>query len=333
MSQPGWNLSKGELLQDEVTEEKYWALFNYLFSDNSKKRSTYKFGLIKSIMDNLFNCVEDGKGYLLNYDYIFEKFTENYWNLVIKYNLSQIRTDGRSDKSQLESILIKASKNNSIVSKLEYSSIESDVRREIASDIKKACKKYVMGALYKDFEGVLYDFNNAEERIIIKEPAYKFMVKYKKELEIMNYYSWAKLLEKINPEDMTSRLLDKLELATPKRNNLSVYCQILFEEFQECNCFYCGKKLNKSIHVDHFIPWSFVKDDKIWNFILTCPSCNMKKSNKLPNYEFVIRIERRNELLNKSKNLLVEKDLATYSQGAIERMWEYARLGGYKEVK
>lgn len=42
------------------------------------------------------------------------------------------------------------------------------------------------------------------------------------------------------------------------------------------------------MHVDHFIPWSFVKDDKIWNFVLSCPTCNVKKNNRVPNKDFLI---------------------------------------------
>ena len=67
------------------------------------------------------------------------------------------------------------------------------------------------------------------------------------------------------------KVLDKLDNATPRRNDLSVYQEVLYREFQEKNCFYCGKKLNNKIHVDHFIPWSFIKTDNLWNFVLACP--------------------------------------------------------------
>lgn len=51
------------------------------------------------------------------------------------------------------------------------------------------------------------------------------------------------------------------------------YRQILFEEFENKECFYCGRKLSpKRIDVDHFIPWSFIKDDNLWNLVLACPS-------------------------------------------------------------
>ncbi len=69
-----------------------------------------------------------------------------------------------------------------------------------------------------------------------------------------------------------TRVLDKLELATPRRKDLSVFRRILADEFETDNCFYCGKKLTKSAHVDHVIPWSFIKGDNLWSFVLACPA-------------------------------------------------------------
>lgn len=57
------------------------------------------------------------------------------------------------------------------------------------------------------------------------------------------------------------------------------------------------KIIKSSCHVDHFIPWSFVKNDNIWNLVLSCSECNLKKNNKIPNYKYLIKlIERNNKL-------------------------------------
>ena len=50
----GWNQTSGTFREGPISEETFWMLFNYVFSDSSAKRTTYKFGLIKSILDNLF---------------------------------------------------------------------------------------------------------------------------------------------------------------------------------------------------------------------------------------------------------------------------------------
>lgn len=129
------------------------------------------------------------------------------------------------------------------------------------------------------------------------------------------------------------RVINKLELATPKREDLSVYREILRREFEEDTCFYCGKKLQKVIHVDHFIPWSFVKDDKIWNFVLSCPTCNEKKNNRVPGKDYLIRIEDRNKKIQLLNNTVIQTDFAGYSDDLIGRMWSYAKLSGIKEYR
>ena len=49
----GWNQTSGTVREGAIDEDTFWMLFNYVFSDSSAKRTTYKFGLIKSILDNL----------------------------------------------------------------------------------------------------------------------------------------------------------------------------------------------------------------------------------------------------------------------------------------
>ena len=193
------------------------------------------------------------------------------------------------------------------------------------------CKTCVVGALYEDFDGIIYSFNLKEKGLTLNYCIYDFMLKYKSEIEKLNYYSWAKFLEQINDDRVLIRVIDKLELATPRRDDLTVYREILRREFEEDTCFYCGKKLQRKIHVDHFIPWSFVKDDKMWNFVLSCPNCNERKNNRVPRKDYVVLIENRNKKMRLSENLVVQTDFAEYSDGLIERMWHYAKMSGLKE--
>ncbi len=333
---PGWNLKNGELNNMKVSEDEYWSLFNFVFSDACMKRNTYKFGLIKSIMDNLFNCVLEDKAtvYRLSYEDIFEKFTINYWNLVLKYHLKQMRKDGRTEVSKIESILMQAAEENDLLESLDYDALPPDDKKKIVKQVSASCRKNVIGALYTDMDGKLYGFDLKGEGIILSSYAYDFMLKYKAELEKLNYYAWAKFMEKINGDDVLVRVLDKLELATPKRDNLSIYREILYKEFEECNCFYCGKKLEnigRGVHVDHFIPWSYVKDDKLWNFVLACPQCNEKKNNRIPTEMYLDMIIKRNEKIRDNTDLIVEVDFKNYDSLQLKRLWKYAQLSGMKK--
>ena len=195
--------------------------------------------------------------------------------------------------------------------------------------VKKDCIRNVVGAMYNDFEGKFYGFDIKGLGIIISHSAYDFILKFKPEIESLNYYAWAKFLEQINSDDVILRIIDKLELSTPRRSDLSLYRNILYMEYEQHNCFYCGSKLTKSIHVDHFIPWSFVKDDRIWNFVLSCPTCNSKKNNKLPSPSYIDRLIKRNQIMINKGTL--KDEFSSYTSKTIIDMWHYAKMSGLKE--
>lgn len=329
----GWNLKAGPITEYVVSEDKIWSLFNYVFSDACKKRNTYKFGLIKSLLDSVFSGEVTEQGVRHSYEALFGRFAYNCWNLVVKYDLRQMRKDGKSEFSKVELILKDAIKGNEILTNLEFESLDSDTKYKIIKQVTAECKRFVIGALYDDFDGIIYSFNLKEDGIVLNPRVYDFMLKYKAELEKLNYYAWARFLEQINDDNVLVRVIDKLELATPKREDLSVYREILRREFEENTCFYCGKKLGKNIHVDHFIPWSFVKGDKLWNFVLSCAKCNERKSNRLPKQDFLIRIEERNKGIQVTDNIIVQKDFEGYSHDLLNRMWKYAKMSGLKEVE
>ena len=169
--------------------------------------------------------------------------------------------------------------------------------------------------------------------MILSRGSYNFILRHKTEIEKLNYYSWARFLEKINDDTVTTRLLDKLELSTPRRGDLSIYRDVLINDYQKNSCFYCGKKLGNKSHVDHFIPWSYIKSDNLWNFVLACPRCNSIKKNQLMSEEYVKRINEQNTTILESVNnsAFVESEFRNYYPGLIEKIWKYAKLSGIKE--
>lgn len=329
----GWNLKKGSISEYNVSEDCIWSLFNFLFSDSSRKRNTYKFGFIKSLLDNIFNGQIVTNGIFYSYDDLFAKFAENYWNLIVKYNLKQMRKDGQSQYSKIEIIFKEAISKDKVLEFLEFDSIEIEKRISIISKVTKECKKCVVGALYKDFDCKIYSFDLSQNGLVLNYCIYEFIIKHKAELEKLNYYSWARFLEQVNNDNVLVRVIDKLELATPRRNNLTIYREILRKEFEEDICFYCGKKLKRKIHVDHFIPWSFIKDDKMWNFVLACPECNIRKSNKLPDEKYIAKLEERNKEFEGLNNRIIINDFQCYYDELLSRMWKYAKMSGLKEYK
>ncbi|WP_248736143.1 HNH endonuclease [Neobacillus rhizosphaerae] len=82
-----------------------------------------------------------------------------------------------------------------------------------------------------------------------------------------------------------------------KRSSPDQFYQVL-SSFYNGKCFYCGKSIKKEdAHVDHFIPWSFVQADQLWNLVIACSTCNLSKSDKLANGIFLDKVFERNEIL------------------------------------
>ena len=42
---------------------------------------------------------------------------------------------------------------------------------------------------------------------------------------------------------------------------------------------------NADISIDHFVPWSYVAHDELWNLVPTTQNVNSSKSNNLPDWE------------------------------------------------
>ncbi|MCT7964635.1 hypothetical protein NG791_28570, partial [Laspinema sp. D1] len=52
-------------------------------------------------------------------------------------------------------------------------------------------------------------------------------------------------------------------------------------------CIYSGTILTpNNISIDHYLPWSYVAHDRLWNLVPTLPEINSSKSNKLPNKRY-----------------------------------------------
>ena len=64
-------------------------------------------------------------------------------------------------------------------------------------------------------------------------------------------------------------------------------------------CFYCNETSDKSLAIDHVIPFDYVLDTDLFNSVPACKSCNSVKSNRLPDYKTNFKLVlARNEKMN-----------------------------------
>ena len=105
--------------------------------------------------------------------------------------------------------------------------------------------------------------------------------------------AWVSFCEKISA---SPRLHLKLSGGEPKRISLRPYLTLL-ESVEGTRCFYCGEDASHDPHVDHFLPWSFVYEDKLWNLVIACGGvrgCNLTKLDRIPLPELTERLKERN---------------------------------------
>ncbi len=322
----GYDLKEGRYEERNASDDELWSAFSCVFSSKSKNDSSYKYGFLKAILDNLYNVDEDLR---LTFDQLFSKFGEIYWNLILKHGLRQKKVTFDNRETYLEQVLHAAIIKYDIKEPIPYEGLTPEMMVDISHQIKIKCKKYVVGALFEDTKRLFYSFSKKEEWLQINPVMYEFVCKHKVAIEKLNYYEWAKFLESVNDDSVAAKLLSKIDESS-KRNNLYIYRQILYEEFECKKCFYCGKTLDPGrIQVDHFIPWSFIKEDNLWNLVLACPECNNSKKDKLAEVKFL------DELVTRNQHIIIEaqkSDEQHYQASTLRHVYYWAEFNGYDKI-
>lgn len=318
-----YDLSEGYYKQGTLTDDEMWSAFSYALSSKSSHSASYKFGFLKSILDNLYEVDSDLR---LTFDQLFSKFAEIYWNLILKYNLRQSPENVQGRMTNLEHVLYEAKEKYLITSEIPYESLTEAMAFDINKKVKNRCKANVVGALFGDTQELFYSFSKKGEWIQINPVMYGFVCKHKIVIEKLNYYEWAKYLEKVNNLS-ADHLLTKIDEST-FRNNLSYYRHILENEFETHNCFYCGRKLtSQNTHVDHFIPWSFLKADNTWNFVLSCNTCNIRKNDRLAGQPFLDALITRNNRIPRTF-----PGFQNYTENKLLDAYHWANNNGYTNI-
>ena len=291
----GYKLLEGKYKDDQLTTDKMWDTFNWLFSSRSKNDTSYKFIFLKSIID----CIDkkDLRG-RITFDVLFEEYTRLAWVLVLKYNLTQkvVVSDGR--KSSLENVLKKRYE-----SFVDFDELCWDEQKKICNEAKQQCKKYVVGALYGDTDGYLYSFSKKEEWIQINPVMERFIKNNKELIEELNYYNWAQFYERVNGLKKTDELKDKLEDVFVRKYK-TLYRAILAQEFEAPNV----KKESK------------VNTLELLMIANSIDSCISKKEEEEKLYEDVSHMGvYLNDPIQLIKKLVKEKE-ALYKKGEHVRM-------------
>ncbi|MBP3953645.1 HNH endonuclease domain-containing protein [Bacillus suaedae] len=321
-------LKVGELQEAYLTDEDIWRIFTTLFSNKSSKSSTYKYALVKSLVENLYLVNED---FELTYYQLAYSFTKIYWNLVVTHKLEK---QNQGKNARVVTIIKEAQTTYGIPNEFSFDKIADEIQIKIVSKVKTTMKENVYGALYGDTRGCFYAFDHKREYFKINPAVHVFMLNYQRLVVNLTNYHMAAMIEQLNEVPSINYLLGKVE-SIARRSSLRPFEKLLLHHF-EASCFYCNRSLSdkkRETHVDHFIPWSFVQSDQIWNLVLSCNRCNSSKSDKLPKREYLEFIIDRNDVLaDKQEDRQVTSMMMNYKERKIVMLYDYSIKNGFDRI-
>ncbi|SDN89218.1 HNH endonuclease domain-containing protein [Alkalicoccus daliensis] len=322
-----FKLREGSLNHAYLTDEDIWRIFSSLMSAKSSKSATYKYVLFKSLIENLYNVNDHLE---LTYEQLAYSFAKMYWNMVAVNGITN-HNSGKNARTAV--IIMDYQQAHQVPPGWAFDRLAGETQLQIINKMKAAMKVNVFGALYGDTDARFYAFDHKAERLHFHPQVYKFLLNYQSLLVQLTNFHLGKMIEKLNSPLSAAMLLRIEDLS--KRSSLKPFEEVLLSYVTK-TCFYCQKPLqqgNRQTQVDHFIPWSFVQSDQIWNLVLSCGPCNNAKRDKLAKEDFLVKlIDRNEELLDKMEDGNLTGQFTAYKAEKLEMMYEYSMKNGFDEI-
>lgn len=283
--------------------KKWFDILNGMSNDN-----TYKLAWGRAIIESIVfdEGVIQGNQYRIHFDTISAHMLKYYWNQCFFFNLKQSSNQEHPPvvvqltyklighyKTKFTNIPIWFDKAKSV--------IEKGILKDIVHEISTVLTQNVSWR-FKIIESEtieIYFLNKKERYIELLIEDVENIKNYSDILIQLFNYKWAQLLEKYNTQP---RIVSKVKGSSDnqlKRTNLSKYKDILLLLYQdEIKDFYTDEPIKpEDISVDHFIPWSYMYSDDLWNLVITSKSRNSSKSNRPPTKNYIQKLEERNRKL------------------------------------
>lgn len=286
---------------------------------------SYKLFWFRAIVDD----VAEGKT-LLKYDDIIDDMMANAWYMVTEYKLNL----GPADT--LEALVLDAQNKSGLKSSEKKEVVVSTIRQLNDKEIKKKKQALTLNVPYRlqapflssvkgkawdgpkqDLAdrinlqaGIIYTFNaisGLDSTILVDDRWAEYI---KRNYEIICGWIQFNLivyLQRRNPNvpGISSKL------APPKERNLDKVKRFWksIMDVAPVHEIYGAALMDKSdVSIDHFVPWSYVAHDELWNLSPTTKSINSKKSNYLPDWDAYFP-------------LLQELEYYAY-----QKVWEYPQI-------
>ena len=334
------------MIFEKKTDEEFEQFFMNIMN-LSAKDNTYKFAFARFLIKYSQNNIETHVGF----SDIAEYFLKFYWVQICKSKLRQ------APQAKKKPEVIKIIENEfekpyyphtfDEIKKIEYQKIQRCIKK-----IAKYCfhnvtwrfQKVKIGKSNKEIK-LFFDYKivrvvNCNKKYVdldyginLNPKAMEFFKKYNVVLSKAITLEWSRFLEKLNVG--MPQLIAKTEGEIMRRTNLTKYKKALAPFFK--NCFYCENPLLfvKKTHVEHVIPFDYIAEDNIWNFVLACQKCNLNKLGSLPPRKFLTKlIDRNNSYVTKIP--MLKKSLYRLDQDfekTVNKHYENAKSHGYVDME
>ena len=256
--------------------------------------ATYKYYWLFSIIEQL----ELGKKDIPKID-LFAGMVANSWYTINYFKVSFGKYDLLQQKvefiSHSEQISINAEKSFILNSLINSSNIET-IRALMHFD-KNVPYRFLSPWFPNKSEKEVYQYSSdsninalytlKKDSISINDKWLRYLIDNAHLIKSFCLWSLTLFLQSRNPSvpDIANKLIKPA-----KRNSLNSqkvhFWDLVIEDLEVVKCIYVNKSLQRGQYdCEHFIPYSFVAHDLIWNLIPADKSFNSSKSNKLPNLE------------------------------------------------
>jgi HNH endonuclease len=274
--------------------------------------NSYKFYWFLSILDH----INESKDPFITYDELSLRMLALAWYPLDYYKLSFGKQDSFKNLSNKISAYFKVDNSVNSAPLLQQISenVPDDENRKLRKEITIVLKRWVsfrfLSSFYdnqitglKDYElnkkiremtneadlhsdSVPYSIN--QKGITLNQNWIEYFKQHQYILRGFINWNLIRFLQKNNPNVIG--LPEKIE--KPNKRNLLFAKEFWLKYFKNhpVNCIYSNLPITLvDLSLDHFIPWSYVAHDQIWNIIPTLKTVNSSKSDSLPSIDYIER--------------------------------------------
>jgi diadenosine tetraphosphate (Ap4A) HIT family hydrolase len=297
--------------------------------------STYKFALLQALADIAIESEPCADGTLrIPISLIAEKFISYYWCQAAPFHLaSGDRVILQQNKGPTNIAVLSLVSHAKITfttlaharsSGRHWSSLVSRVARQV-KDMPLFKLQNIGGRQVE----VLYKNEARGSTIVLNKGVQDCFRRFYGIVIRLARREWLDMIRRLNPGTIGAPL-DLEEFTFGSKRSLWLGIRPLLLEIQGGQCFYCQRAMRAGHdELDHFIPWSLYPNDLAHNFVLSCRTCNGRKSDDLASLSDLDRWVERNRQFGASIAALAISIGLAANEAVSEKVttWAYAHCG------